>query len=105
MNNRPAPSPRSRAAASTRGRVAKAPARVQSTAHNELIGNLETEVINLDRRHIITRLLQQRNDTDVLRVASSQDIQQVVQRQAAIDNVLDNQDVGTISLSFIYTFF
>ena len=72
------------------GQVAVALCKVDAVAHDKLVGDLETAVIQ--RRLLGPRrnLVQQRADPDAARIAGFQHLDQMVDRQAGIDDVLDD---------------
>ena len=67
---------------------------VEPVAHDEAIFDGEADVIHLHFDLPPRRLAQQTRRPQRLRIARAEDLLQVVQRQAGIDDVLDDDDVA-----------
>src|SRR5918992_652418 len=105
-NRRPPPSigsaPRWRAAVdrwlqhTDVGQVAVALVEVESVADDESVRNREADVVDRDLRQTPCGLVEQAADADRGRIALPQVAQQVVQGEAGVDDVLDNDDVAPL---------
>src|SRR3954468_11660525 len=68
---------------------------VQAVAHDELVFDAEADVIDGDVDLPPRRLAEQAGGADVTRRTRLQDVLQVRQREASVDDVFDDQDVAS----------
>src|SRR5581483_3931645 len=66
---------------------------IESIAYDEFVGDLETDIRHLDRALSAIGLIQQGRDAQRFGAALFQYVDQVVQRDAAVDDVFDDENV------------
>ena len=66
---------------------------VEAVADHELVGDLEADVVHRDVDEPARRLVEQRADPERGRVLAAQVPDEVVEGEAGVDDVLDQQDV------------
>ena len=71
---------------------------IQAVSDDELVGNVETDVLDIQRAGHGLRLAEHRHDLDGVGVAAAQVLHQVAQRQAGVDDVLDDEDVAALDV-------
>jgi len=69
---------------------------VEAVADDEAIRDGEADIFHLDVDLPARRLAEKACRAQRLRVATAQDILQVVERQAGVDDVLDDHDVAAV---------
>ena len=69
---------------------------IEAVAHDELVRDREPDVVDGDVHEPAGRLVEQRADPERPRVLAAQVPEQVVERQARVDDVLDEQDVAAV---------
>src|ERR1039458_2720909 len=67
---------------------------VQTVTHYEFVGNLESHVVDVDGAQAAFGLVEQRGDADGVGLALIEQMHEVVESDARIDDVFDDQDVG-----------
>src|SRR4051812_18315352 len=72
---------------------------VQAIAHDELVGNRETDVVDRDLDEPPGGLVEQRADPERPWILAAQVADEVVERQPRVDDVLDDQDLLTLDAS------
>ena len=80
------------------GQVAVALVDVEAVAHDEVGRDGEADVAQVELHPLLALLDQERAHLDALGRAGVQVAAQVVQREAAVDDVLDHQDVAALEL-------
>src|SRR5581483_3947576 len=75
------------------GQVAIALRIVQAVAHNELIGNFETDVIGLDGLLAPRRLVQQGGYFERAQLPRAKNVLEIGKSQAGVENVLHQNDI------------
>ena len=78
------------------GKVAELTGVVEAVADDELVLDLESDIFDLDVDLAAAGLAQQAGGPQDFRVAGAQDILQVVQREARVDDVFDDNDVAAL---------
>src|SRR5712692_5440785 len=66
---------------------------IEAVAHHELVGDLEAHVVGLDLPDPALGFIEQRGNTQRAGLALLEDAAEVVQRQAGVEDVLDQDDV------------
>ena len=72
---------------------------VEAVADDELVRDREADVVDRDVDEAPGRLVEQRADPERAGVLAAQVAEQVVERQARVDDVLDDQDVLALDAS------
>ena len=75
------------------GQVTVTSREVEPVPDHEGVGNLEAEVVGVHVHAPPTRFVQERHYLDAGRIARAQVLQQIVQRQAGVDDIFYHQDV------------
>ena len=78
--------------------VAVALADIEAVAHDEVGRDGEADVAQGDLDALLALLDQQGADVEALRLAGLEVAAQIVQRQAAVDDVLDDEDAAALEL-------
>src|SRR5579864_5439801 len=68
---------------------------IQTIAHHKFVGDREADIIRLDILNPARRLVEQRGNFQRLRLALLQHATQIAEREAGIENVLDENHVQT----------
>ncbi len=71
--------------------IAVALAVIESVADHKFVRDLKSDVVSFHLVHAPRRLVEQRGNAQNLRLALLQDSQQIAQREAGIENILDQE--------------
>ena len=73
---------------------------VEAVSDDELVLDLESDIFNGDVDLAPARLAQQAGRAKRLRVARAEDILEIAERQARIDDVFDDNDVAALERAY-----